>query len=154
MFSFCKYATIIFPSLECVAYIKDPRAERDGWLSPACSLCKGSFQFLYREKAECVRPVQSEFPCTVYVRQPPTLKGAASDVAFRYILNLQAFSMDSRVPFDRFKYIVLCGRVGEPNFSLYTALYYDWLVLQERRGIGITVPSEMSVYEPTPSHRL
>jgi len=120
MFSFCKYVTLIFPSLECVAYIKDPRAESDGWLLPSCSLGKCSFQFLYREKAEFIRPAQSECPCTVCVRQPPTLKGAASDVAFRYVLNLEAFWMDSRLPFDRFKYVALCGRVSENRIFPYT----------------------------------
>jgi len=42
-----------------------------------------------------------------------SLKGAASDVAFRYVLNLEAFTMDSRVPFDIFKYVATCSRVSE-----------------------------------------
>ena len=38
IFSFYKYDTLIFPSSERVAYIKDRRAESNEWLSPACSL--------------------------------------------------------------------------------------------------------------------
>ena len=52
-----------------------------------------------------------------YVRQLPTLNGAASDVAFRYVLNLEVFCMDSRVPFSRLKHVVfLRSGVGEPTF--------------------------------------
>jgi len=65
MFSFYKFAALIFPSLELVSYIYDPRAESDRWLSPACSLCVSFFEFRYRDKAECVRPAQSECHCTV-----------------------------------------------------------------------------------------
>jgi hypothetical protein len=36
------------------------------------------------------------------VRQPPTLKTAASSASFRDVLNLEAFRMHSKVPFDRF----------------------------------------------------
>ena len=84
MFSFYKYGALIFPSLERVAYIKDPSAKSDGWLSPACSYCRRAFEYLYRDMVECLSPNLCQF--TVCVRQPPTLKGAASDVAFRYVL--------------------------------------------------------------------
>jgi hypothetical protein len=97
MFSFNKYASLIFPSLERAVYIRNAKAESDGLLSPACSLCKGNFESLYRYRAKCVRPTQHEFHCTVCARRHPTLKGTASDVAFRYVLNLEAFWMDSRV---------------------------------------------------------
>jgi hypothetical protein len=50
----------------------------------------------------------------------PSLKGAASDVTFRYVLKLEAFYMNSRVPFDKFKYVVVCGRVSESRLSPYT----------------------------------
>jgi len=113
MFSFYKYVALIFPSLERMVYIKDVKAESDGWLSPACSLCKGCFQFLYREKAECVRSAQFECHCTVCVRQFPTLKGAASDVAFRYVLNIEASWIDFRLPFYRLMYVALCFEVWE-----------------------------------------
>ena len=103
MFSFYKYITLILPSLGRVAYVKDPRAESDGWRSTACSLCRDFFEKLYKEWVECVHPSPSGCHCTVCFRRPMTLKGAASDVAFRYVLNVEAFTMDSRVPFDRFK---------------------------------------------------
>ena len=33
-------------------------------------------------------------------------------MAFRYVLNLVSFWVDSTVPFDRFKYVALCGRAS------------------------------------------
>ena len=74
--SFYKYGTFILPSLECVAYIKDPYVESDGCQRPACSLCRGSFEFLYRDNAECVGAYLPEFHCMVCVRRPPTLNEA------------------------------------------------------------------------------
>ena len=65
--------------------------------------------------AECLSLDQCQ--CTVCVRQPPTLKEAASDIAFRYVLNLEAFRMDSRVPFDRFREVATSGRV--PEYRLF-----------------------------------
>jgi hypothetical protein len=45
-------------------------------------------------------------------------------VAFRYVLNLEASRMDSRVPFDRFKYVATCGlAVGGPTLSLRITVY-------------------------------
>ena len=41
------------------------------------------------------------------------MKGAASDVAFRNVLNVEAFAMDSRVNFEKFKYVATCGLVSE-----------------------------------------
>jgi len=40
-----------------------------------------------RDRAECLSPERCQ--CTVCLRQPTTLKGAACDVAFRYVLNLE-----------------------------------------------------------------
>jgi len=87
-----------------------------------------------------------------YVKRPPTMKGAASNVAFRYILNLEAFRMDSRVSFDRFKYAATCGQVLEDRPFSYVPCIVS-LLLQGRRG-GIKEPSEMSVYGSTSYHRL
>ena len=120
MFLFYKYAALIFPSLERETYIKDPHVESDGWLSPACRYCRGVFEFLYRDKAECVRPAQSVCHCVICVRQPPTLKAAASDVAFRCVLNLKAFRMNSIVPFHRFKELAKCGLVPGERLFPYT----------------------------------
>jgi hypothetical protein len=48
MFSFYKYATLIFPSVEGVLYIKKSQAESYAWLSQAYSLCRLYFEFRYR----------------------------------------------------------------------------------------------------------
>jgi hypothetical protein len=100
MFSFYKHVTRILTSLERVAYI-DPRAESDGanrWpdqcvrntLSTPTETRQGaSFRLCPSVTARCVR-------------QPPTLKRGASSVAFRDVLNLDAFRMLSKVAFDRF----------------------------------------------------
>jgi hypothetical protein len=53
------------------------------------------------------------------VKRSLTLKRAASDVAFRYVLNLGAFWMDSRVPFNKFKYVALFDRVSENRLFPY-----------------------------------
>jgi len=110
-FSFYKYATLILPFLERVGYIKDPRTESDGWLSPACSYCRRVFEYLYKDMEECASP--ELYHCTVCVTQLMTLKGPASDAAFRYVLNLEAFRMDPRVPYDIFSEVATCGRVSE-----------------------------------------
>ena len=60
---------------------------------------KDYFEYHYRDKTECVRPVPSQCHCTLCVRQPPTLKGGASDLTFRNVLNLEALKIDSRVSF-------------------------------------------------------
>ena len=124
LFSFYKYATFILPSLRRMAYVKDPWADSDGWRSKACSLCREFFEKLYREKVECVHPSPSGCYCTVCFRRSMTLKGAASDVAFRYLLNLEAFIMDSRVPVDRFKYAATCGQVLEDQLFSCALPYY------------------------------
>ena len=116
MFSFYKYAALLFPSIERVGYIKDPSVESDGWLSPACSYCRRVFEYLYRNRAECLSTERCQ--CKVCVRQPATLKGAASDIAFRYVLNLEAFRIDPKVPNDRFN-VVICKRVSEYRFFPY-----------------------------------
>jgi hypothetical protein len=67
------------------------------------------------------------------VRRPRTLKGAASGVAFHYVMNLEAFRMDLRVSFNRFMYAAPCGGFGEPTFSLRTTLYYDSLTVRTKR---------------------
>ena len=97
--------------------MKDPRAENDGCLSPVFSYCWHVFEFPYRDRAECLNTEQCQ--CTVYVRQPPTLKGAASDVAFHYILNIDSSRMDPRVPFDRFREVATCWRVSEDRLLTY-----------------------------------
>jgi hypothetical protein len=59
----------------------------------------------------------------VCFRQPVTLKGATSDVAFRYLLNLEAFKMNSRVPFDKFKYVARCSQVSKDQLFPCTLPY-------------------------------
>jgi hypothetical protein len=54
------------------------------------------------------------------VRQPPTLKGAAFDVAFRCVLNIEVFRMNSIVPFGRFKEVTKCGLVPYERLFPYT----------------------------------
>jgi len=60
MFPFYKYAALVSPSLDHVAYIKDPPSESDWWLSSACLYCRRLSEFLYRYHTECVRPALSE----------------------------------------------------------------------------------------------
>ena len=123
IFSFYKYAALIPPSLGRLAYVKDPRAESDGWRSMACSLCREFYEKVYREKAEFINPSTTRCHCKVCFRRLMTVKGAASDVAFCYVLNLEAYTMDSRIPIDRFKYIATCGRVSEDQLFSYTLPY-------------------------------
>ena len=106
MFSFIKYATLVFSSLESVTYVKNSRAESNGYVLLFSLLYKVCFEFLYRKKAACARTAQCKCPCAVSVKQPPTLKGATSLVAFRYVPNLEAFWKYSRIPVSRFNYVV------------------------------------------------
>jgi hypothetical protein len=59
----------------------------------------------------------------------PSLKGAASDVAFRYVLNIGACRLDQRVTYDKFHYAATCGRVSDeslfpPVLPHYLSGYY------------------------------
>jgi hypothetical protein len=117
-----------FPSLERAVYIKYPRAESDGWLSESSSYCRRVFEYLYRDRAECLSPERCQ--CQVGLRQPTTLKGAASDVAFRYVLNLDAFKVNPRLPYNKFIEVATCGGVSEDRLFPYvlpcimTACYF------------------------------
>ena len=127
MFSFYKYAALILPSLERISYSNDPRADSDGWLSPGCSLCRRSSS----SETGGMRPSRSVRVPMHGVRRPPNLKGAASDVPFRYVLNLEASRMDSRIPFDRVMYVATCGLDVGGATPLRTAQHYVCLLLQD-----------------------
>lgn len=55
----------------------------------------------------------------VCVRRPPTLNKAESDVAFRYVLNVEAFTVDSIACFENFKHVGTCGRLSEVRLFTY-----------------------------------
>jgi hypothetical protein len=97
MFLFYKYATILH-SLERAAYIKHHRAESDGWQSSACLLFNEYLRVPLKGKGR-VRPSRSALVSLHGLSRHHTLKGDASSVAFRYMMDLEAFRMDSKVPF-------------------------------------------------------
>lgn len=88
MFSFYKYATFILPSMERAAYIRDPQTEGDGWLTAGCSLCRGYFDCLYRDKGVGDRPICPSVTARClsgdlqpWRKQHPTLLSATSRIS-------------------------------------------------------------------------
>ena len=94
-------------------YVKHPRAASAGWISAACGYCTTHFAFLYKDRVGCQLPASAtKCSCSVCSRQPPTLKGTASDVALRYVFGLDNYRMTADVTFP-FIYVANSGRVTE-----------------------------------------
>jgi hypothetical protein len=64
----------------------------------------------------------------------PSLKGAASNVAFRYVPNVETFRLDTRVTYDNFHYAATCGKVMNvfSSGTTYLSGYY----CEDEKGRG------------------
>jgi hypothetical protein len=109
LFSFYKYGALILPPLSHVVFIKDPKVRSDGWQTSACGPCAAYFWREYRTLVSCAIPNRThECECTVCIRQPPKLKGMASEVTLRYVLGGR-FQLDAKITYRLFRLLVTCS---------------------------------------------
>jgi hypothetical protein len=91
MNNFFTYFILNIPSLERAVHVRNLRVE---WPVPLVRLrnLRGTVPIKIQEMVGCRRP--AAWPCSICIRQPPSLKDMASDIAFRFVLNLQNFKTD------------------------------------------------------------
>jgi len=121
-FNSIKYAVVLLPKfcyrlpfgycmprLICLRYF---RALSDGWRDElSCLSCISEYRRLLRPHVNCQRP--AECRCALCVRQPPSLRDAASHVLFRHTSNIQhMFCLSSNTSFYEYVYAARSGRVN------------------------------------------
>ena len=102
----------------CILYY---RAISDGWRDEvACTPCALEYKAIMKPFLACRLPDTCH--CKVCVRQPPTLRDAASHVLFRHVYEIKhMFRFTSDITFNQYVYAVRSGRVDierllPPNF--------------------------------------
>jgi hypothetical protein len=88
MFSFCKYAAFILPSLKRVANIRILGRRATCGYRQSARYVKAASSSSIQKRQNASAPLNPSATAR-YVRQPPSLKGAAPDVTFHYVLNLK-----------------------------------------------------------------
>ena len=108
-------------------FIRYYRPISDGWSDKvACSPCTLEYKAIMKSFLDCRLPDKCH--CNVCVRQPPSLRNAASHVLIRHVYNIKhMFRFTSHITFNEYVYTVRTGRVDierllPPQFQLISII--------------------------------
>ena len=98
-----------------VLYLKHHRAASDGWtMRSLCYTCSNYHKNIVKNFVHNF-DLSKNCTCNLYLRQPPSLRGLASQAVFRFMFNIEQFELSHETTYDQFVYAVHSRQVPLQN---------------------------------------